>query len=87
MMNVAAMHRNIVERADVMADRFGESSEQDDRGEKADRREEQALAAGLRKALMVNPSQPCVGDPVRTRGPGRLPEESVEPRNCGASRP
>jgi hypothetical protein len=57
MVNVAAIHRNIVERADIVANRKGEHAHYQHGGEESERCKEQTFAPRFCESVVVNPLQ------------------------------
>ena len=72
MVNVASLHRNIMERADIVANRKGEHAHYQHGGEESERRQEQTFAPRFSESVAIDPIQSRVRNnrtqPAENRG-------------------
>ena len=98
-MNVATVHRDIVEGADIVVNRDSDYSNDDCRGEETDRRQEESFPPRFRKSVFVHFSQPALrydrreapenrGDEDRQNPKASMGQEHgiIVPRKCTLSR-
>ena len=87
MVNVSAVHRDIMERPNVVVDRDRESAHYENCREESHRGQEQALPSGLGEPVLVDPPQPGVRDDRGERAQycreneGQKPEAPVRPEH------
>jgi hypothetical protein len=80
MMNVATVHRNIVEGTDIVVNRDSDYSNDDSRGKEADRRQEESLPPRFRKSVFVHFSQPALRYDRREAPENRGDEDWQNPK-------
>jgi hypothetical protein len=82
MVNVAAVHRNIMERPDVVVDSNRDGPHHNDSGEEADRSQEQPLAPRLGEPVLVNSFEPSPSNDRDERTENRCQHERKKPETA-----
>src|ERR1700692_2880202 len=80
MMNVATVHRTIVEGTDIVENRDSDYSNDDSRGKEPDRRQEESLPPRFRKSVFVHFSQPALRYDRREAPKNRGDEDWQNPK-------